>query len=62
MVFQQLLMSGVLLDCHNSLRDAFQCIAQPNTALHDCILYVYVPSVSQLSDNYETRVTERVLT
>jgi len=23
----------------HSLQDAFQCIAQPNTALHDCILY-----------------------
>ncbi len=28
-----------LRDCKNSLRDAFQCIAQPNTTLLDCILY-----------------------
>ncbi len=33
-------MYAVLLDCKHSLRDAFQCIAQPNTALHDCILYL----------------------
>ncbi len=38
LVFQQLLTSAVLLDCNNSLRDAFQSIAQPNTALHDGIL------------------------
>ncbi len=26
-------------DCKYSLRDAFQCTAQSNTTLHDCILY-----------------------
>ena len=29
-----------LHDCKYSLRDAFQCIAQPNTTLLDCILYL----------------------
>ena len=24
----------------HSLQDAFQCIAQPDTAVHDCILYL----------------------
>ena len=38
LIFQQLLVSAALLDCNNSLRDAFQCIAQPTTALHDCIM------------------------
>ena len=51
MVFQQLLTSAVLLDCKNSLQDAFQCIAQPNTALHDCILYLYDPGISPGSAN-----------
>ena len=37
--FQQLLMSELLFDCDNNFRNAFYCIAQPNTALHDCILY-----------------------
>ena len=38
--FHQLLTSAALLDCNNTLRirDAFQCIAQPTTALQDCIL------------------------
>ena len=30
---------STLRDCKYSFRDAFQCIAQPNTALLDCILY-----------------------
>jgi len=29
-----------LHDCKYSLRDAFQCIAQPNTTLLDCMLYL----------------------
>jgi len=32
--------SAALLYCNNDLRDAFQCIAQPNTALLDCTLYL----------------------
>jgi len=41
MVFQQLLTSAVLLDCKTSLRDAFQCIAQPT--LHAVVCQVNLP-------------------
>ena len=32
--------ASTLHDCKYSLRDAFQCVAQPNTTLLDCILYL----------------------
>ena len=47
LVFQQLLMSAALLDCINILRDAFQCIAQPTTALRDCILSPMIQAFHQ---------------
>jgi hypothetical protein len=41
--------------CAYSLRGAFQCIAQPNTTLHDCILYLmqylYDPGILPSSAN-----------
>ena len=38
--FQQLSLSAVLRDCSTHLRDAFQCMAQRDTTLHDCMLYL----------------------
>jgi len=49
--------SAVLLamNCKYSPRDAFQCIAQPDTTLLDCILYLtqqlYDPDISPGSAN-----------
>ena len=46
---------STLHDCIYSLRDARQCIAQPNTTLLDCILYLvqylYDPGISPSSAN-----------
>ncbi len=46
---------STLHDCKYSLRGAFQCIAQPNTTLLDCILYqmqyVYDPGILPSSAN-----------
>ncbi len=46
---------STLHDCKYSLRDAFQCIAQPNTTLLDCILclmqYLYDPGILPSSAN-----------
>ena len=36
----QLSTLAYICDCKISLRDAFQCIVQPNTTLLDCILYL----------------------
>ena len=42
------------VDCKDSLRDAFQCIVQPHTALHDCMmsLNTYDPGTSPGSANH----------
>ena len=46
---------STLHDCKYSLRDAFQCIAQPNTTLLDCMLYpmqyLYDPGILPSSAN-----------